>query len=46
LGDYIPNTILLTLSPPMPIQESMIAQWAFDEHDRLIELFLDRKLEQ
>ena len=45
LGDYIPNTILLTLSPPMPFQEAIIAQWAFDGNDKLVDLFLDRKLE-
>ena len=45
LADYIPNPFLLTLSPPMPFHESLTAQWAFDKNDKLVELFLDRKLE-
>ena len=45
LGDYVPNTILLTLAPPIPFQEAVVAQWAFDRDDKLVDLFLDRKLE-
>ena len=42
LANYLANSLLLTLSPPLPIQESLIAQWAFDKEGRLIALFLDR----
>lgn len=43
LGDYIANPILLTLAPPLPIQEKLIAQWAFDQNGKLVDLFLDRE---
>ena len=46
LGDYLMNPILLTLSPPLPFHESLMAQWAFDDKDKLVELFLDRKFEE
>ena len=46
LGDYIPNPLLLTLSPPVTFQEAIIAQWAFDRNNKLIDLFLDRKLDE
>ena len=45
LGDTVANPLLLTLSPPLPFHESLTAQWAFDASDKLIGLFLDRKLE-
>ena len=45
LADTIANPLLLTLSPPLPYHEALTAQWAFDGDDKLIGLFLDRKLE-
>jgi len=45
LGDYLESPILLTLSPPLPFREALMAQWAFDANDKLVGLFLDRKLE-
>jgi len=43
LADYpAANSLLLTLSPPLPLQESLLVQWAFDKQSRLIEIFLDR----
>ena len=45
LGDY-PNPSLLLVSPLFPFEQSLTAQWAFDEKDRLVELFLDRELKR
>jgi hypothetical protein len=42
LGNYFESPALLTLDIPLPWRDSLIAQWAFDKDDRLIEIFLDR----
>jgi hypothetical protein len=42
LRDYFESPALLTLDIPLPWRNALIAQWAFDKDDRLIELFLDR----
>jgi hypothetical protein len=45
LGDYLANPALLLLPVPFPAQRRVTAQWAFDKNGRLIEIFVDKKLE-
>ena len=43
LGDYLASPVLLTLAIPLPILMEVTVQWAFDDHGRLIEIFVERK---
>lgn len=42
LGQYYDHPELVFLSAPMLSQREVTAQWAFDEHDRLIDIFIDK----
>lgn len=43
LGSYIDNPATLILTMPMLLEKEVIVQWAFDEHNRLIEIFVDKQ---
>ncbi len=42
LGQYYDHPELVFLAEPMLSQREVTAQWAFDEHDRLIDIFIDK----
>ncbi len=41
-GKYLANPVLLTLSPPMPIEREVDVEWAFDKDGRLLDIFVDK----
>ena len=43
LGQYYDHPEIVFLSAPLVMQKEVSAQWAFDQHDRLIEIFVDKK---
>jgi hypothetical protein len=43
LGQYYDHQEVVFLSAPLMMQKEVSAQWAFDQHDRLIEIFVDKK---
>jgi len=43
LGQYYDHPEVVFLSAPMLTQKEISAQWAFDQHDRLIDIFVDKK---
>ena len=45
LGQYYDHPEIIFLTAPMLMQKEVSAQWAFDEHDRLIEIFVDKATE-
>lgn len=45
LGQYYDHPEVIFLTAPMLMQKEVSAQWAFDEHDRLIEIFVDKATE-
>lgn len=42
LGHYLDHPEIFFLSAPVLIQKEVTAQWAFDERNRLIEIFVDK----
>jgi hypothetical protein len=45
LGQYYDHPEVIFLTAPMLMQKEVSAQWAFDDHDRLIEIFVDKATE-
>lgn len=45
LGQYYDHPEVVFLAAPMLMQKEVDAQWAFDEHDRLINIFVDKQTE-
>ena len=45
LGQYYDHPEIIFLTAPMLMQKEVSAQWAFDDHDRLIEIFVDKATE-
>jgi hypothetical protein len=43
LGEYYQHLGAVFLSAPMIMHREVSAQWAFDEHDRLIDIFVDKR---
>lgn len=43
LGQYYDHPEVVFLSAPMMMQREVTAQWAFDQRDRLIDIFVDKK---
>jgi hypothetical protein len=43
LGQYYDHPEVVFLSAPLMMQKEVSAQWAFDQSDRLIEIFVDKK---
>jgi hypothetical protein len=43
LGQYYDHPEVVFLSAPLMMQKEVSAQWAFDQHDRLIDIFVDRR---
>jgi hypothetical protein len=43
LGQYYNHPEVVFLSAPLMMQKEVSAQWAFDQHDRLIDIFVDKK---
>jgi hypothetical protein len=43
LGGYYKHLGAVFLSAPMIARRQVSAQWAFDEHDRLIDIFIDKR---
>ena len=43
LGRYLAHPEVIFLAAPIMMEEEVTAQWAFDAHDRLIEIFVDKK---
>jgi hypothetical protein len=43
LGQYYDHPEVVFLSAPLMMQKEVSAQWAFDQHDRLIQIFVDKK---
>ena len=43
LGRYLTHPEVIYLTAPVMMEREVTAQWAFDEHDRLIEIFVDKK---
>lgn len=43
LGQYYYHPGVLFLSAPMIMQREVSAQWAFDQQDRLIDIFVDKE---
>jgi hypothetical protein len=43
LGEYYQHLGAVFLSAPMIVRKRVSAQWAFDEHDRLIDIFVDKR---
>jgi hypothetical protein len=43
LGQYYKNLGVVFLSSPMIMSREVSAQWAFDEHDHLIDIFIDKQ---
>lgn len=43
LGQYYDHPEIVFLSAPVVSQKELSAQWAFDQHGRLIDIFVDRK---
>ena len=42
LGQYYDHPEIVFLTAPLLMQKDVSAQWAFDEHDRLIDIFVDK----
>jgi hypothetical protein len=42
LGQYYDHPEVVFFSAPLMMQKEVSAQWAFDQHDRLIEIFVDK----
>jgi hypothetical protein len=42
LGQYFDHPAIIFLSAPIIMRKEVSVQWAFDEHDRLIEIFVDK----
>ncbi|MDQ6655092.1 MAG: hypothetical protein M3Y80_04680 [Verrucomicrobiota bacterium] len=42
LGQYVENPATIFLTAPMLLEREVTAQWAFDEHDRLVDIFVDK----
>jgi hypothetical protein len=45
LGQYYDHPEVIFLTAPMLMQKEVTAQWAFDEHKKLIEIFVDKATE-
>jgi hypothetical protein len=45
LGQYYDHPEVIFLTAPMLMEKEVTAQWAFDDHDRLIEIFVDKASE-
>ncbi len=43
LGQYYDHPEVVFLSAPLMMQKEVTAQWAFDQHDRLVDIFVDKK---
>ena len=43
LGEYYQNLGAIFLSAPMIMRKQVSAQWAFDEHGRLVDIFVDKR---
>jgi hypothetical protein len=43
LGQYYDHPEVVFLTAPMIMRKEVSAQWAFDEHDRLIDVFVDKE---
>jgi len=43
LGRYLTHPEVIFLTAPIMMEREVTAQWAFDEHDRLTEIFVDKK---
>jgi len=43
LGRYLAHVEIIFLTAPVMEEREVIAQWAFDRNDRLIEIFVDKK---
>jgi hypothetical protein len=43
LGEYYQHLGAIFLSAPMIMRKQVSAQWAFDEHARLIDIFVDKR---
>ena len=43
IGRYLTHPEVIYLTAPIMMEREVTAQWAFDEHDRLIEIFVDKK---
>ena len=43
LGRYLTHPEVIFLTAPIMMEQEVTAQWAFDAHDRLIEIFVDKK---
>jgi hypothetical protein len=43
LGEYYQHPGAVFLSAPMIMRKRVSAQWAFGEHDRLIDIFVDKR---
>jgi hypothetical protein len=43
LGQYYDHPEAVFLSAPLMMQKEVSAQWVFDQHDRLIDIFVDKK---
>jgi hypothetical protein len=43
LGRYLTHPEVIFLTAPIVMEKEVTAQWAFDQHDRLIEIFVDKQ---
>ncbi len=43
VGRYLTHPEVIFLTAPIMMEQEVTAQWAFDEHDRLVEIFVDKK---
>ena len=43
LGQYIDNPAVILFTAPLLNEKEVTVEWAFDAHDRLIEVFVDKK---
>lgn len=43
LGEYYQHPGAVFLSAPLIMRRQLSVQWAFDEHDRLIDIFVDKR---
>jgi hypothetical protein len=45
LGHYFENSGTIFLTAPLINQKEVVVQWAFDEHDRLVDVFVDKRVQ-
>lgn len=43
LGRYLTHPEVIFLTAPIMMEQEVLAQWAFDDRDRLVEIFVEKK---